>query len=337
MALNDIKVPKENASGTFDEVVLTGTQIGLEKPTTGNASSTQVVLGNDTRLSDARTPSSTLAHAASHAAAGSDPVELTTYNQIAQAVDDSPADLLAAISLNSDSNATFRELNLREDTNAYLAKFDAQSITANRTLTLPNASGTIALTTTAPASHAHGTLTNDGKVGSDSGRVLVTTTAGAVTTLALGTANQVLRTKSDLSGVEFADPSGGGVTGAADSASDVLGVSGANITGVDANADRIVYWNNTSNKLAYGTPADAGAAAVSHTHAASDITSGLAASATTDTTNASNISSGTLAVARMGTGTPSASNYLRGDGSWQTVAAGGASINQAIAVGFVLN
>ena len=74
MALNDIIVPKENASATFDEVVLTGAQIGLEKPATGNASSTQVVLGNDTRLSDARTPSSTLAHAASHGSAGSDPL-----------------------------------------------------------------------------------------------------------------------------------------------------------------------------------------------------------------------------------------------------------------------
>jgi hypothetical protein len=106
-------------------------------------------------------------------------------------------------------------------------------------------------TEVAAGDHGHGNITTDGKVGSDSGRVLVTTTAGAVTTLALGTANQVLRTKSDLSGVEFADPAASGVTGAASSASDVLGVSGASITGVDANADRLVFWDDSASKLTY--------------------------------------------------------------------------------------
>jgi hypothetical protein len=38
--------------------------------------------------------------------------------------------------------------------------------------------------------------------------------------------------------------------------------------------------------------------------------------------NASNISSGTVSTARLGSGTPSASNFLRGDGSWEVGVAG---------------
>ena len=254
--------------------------------------------GNDTRLSDSRTPT---AHAASHAAGGSDPVELNSL-----AATGADADMVLAG--DGDGTASWQTI----------SSLAAPNIG-------PDDIGA------AHADHTHGNITNDGKVGSTAGLPVVTTTAGAVTTLALGTAGQVLRTKSDLSGVEFADPAASGVTGAAASASDVLGVSGANITGVDANADRIVYWNNTANKLAYGTPADAGAAAASHTHAASDITSGLAASATTDTTNASNISSGTLGTARLGTGTANSGTFLRGDQTW--AAAGGVttgSVDNAI-------
>ena len=103
----------------------------------------------------------------------------------------------------------------------------------------------------AEGNHGHGNLTNDGKVGSTSGLPLVTTTAGAVTTLALGTSGQVLTVNSGATGVEFAAASGGGVTGAASSVSDVLGVSGASITGVDANADRIVFWDDSASALKY--------------------------------------------------------------------------------------
>jgi hypothetical protein len=484
MALNDIKVPKENASGTFDEVVLTGAQIGLEKPATGNASSTQVVLGNDTRLSDARTPSSTLAHAASHAAgikasfngqvagmtenvfirannvgtagnsitltfdgvdnidtvfdawnaantsntaelvsgdgaqvpdpdeeialsggvaAGSDPLSfreisvtdpvssetytlksgapttgagatgfgvfsessgsfplitspngevifagsgaflgvadrsdtsdrtrdkgiyglkgcLNVYSQslakntvsfgdngdvlIGETSYDSPS-VVAGVSSWGKKFQVNGNVTIRDNTGNETATFNAQAkLTANRTYDLPDASGTLALTSQIPAgltdgdkgditvsasgatwtidnaavsyakiqnvsatdkllgrsssgsgsveeiactaagrallddadaaaqrttlglgtaatsatgdfaaaSHAHGNINSSGQVGSTSGLMLVTTTAGAVTTLALGTANQVLRTKSDLSGVEFADPAAAGVT-----------------------------------------------------------------------------------------------------------------------------
>jgi hypothetical protein len=58
----------------------------------------------------------------------------------------------------------------------------------------------------------------------------------------------------------------------------------------------------TTTTLQQRTPAqvlsDIGAAPTSHTHAATDITSGV------------------LSTARLGTGTPSASTYLRGDGTW---------------------
>ena len=102
-----------------------------------------------------------------------------------------------------------------------------------------------------PTSHTHGSITNDGKLGSTSGLPVVTTTAGAVTTLELGTAGQVLQVNSGATGVEFAAASGGGVTGASSSASDVLGVSGSDITGVDATADRIVFWDDSESALKY--------------------------------------------------------------------------------------
>ena len=136
-------------------------------------------------------------------------------------------------------------------------RFSASSVTAGQTrvVTFPDKNITLDDTgdTRPPASHTHGNLTNDGKVGSTAGLPLVTTTAGAVTTLALGAAGTVLTVNSGATGVEFAAASGGGVTGAASSASDVLGVSGANITGVDAGSDKIVFWDDSASELTYLT------------------------------------------------------------------------------------
>jgi hypothetical protein len=84
MALNDIKVPKENASGTFDEIALaasdlkvgttanlplkTGTNGVVEAGSFGTAAGS-FCAGDDARLSDARTPT---AHKASHSTGGTD-------------------------------------------------------------------------------------------------------------------------------------------------------------------------------------------------------------------------------------------------------------------------
>jgi hypothetical protein len=60
--------------------------------------------------------------------------------------------------------------------------FELSGITTGttRTLAVPDASGTIALTTTAPASHTHGNLTNDGKIGTTANLPLKTGTNGVV-------------------------------------------------------------------------------------------------------------------------------------------------------------
>lgn len=54
---------------TLSAVTDAGTAAGKDAPTDGNASSAQVVLGSDTRLTDSRTPTS---HAASHRVTGAD-------------------------------------------------------------------------------------------------------------------------------------------------------------------------------------------------------------------------------------------------------------------------
>ena len=66
-------------------------------------------------------------------------------------------------------------------------------------LASPNFTGTpqisgvnIATTATAPASHTHGNVTNDGKIGASSGNVIVTGSAGVLTALAAGSAGQFL-------------------------------------------------------------------------------------------------------------------------------------------------
>lgn len=69
---------------TLSTISDAGTAAALNVPASGNAASGEVVKGNDTRLSDARTPTT---HASSHASAGSDPLTLSE-SQITNLVSD---------------------------------------------------------------------------------------------------------------------------------------------------------------------------------------------------------------------------------------------------------
>ena len=61
-----------------------------------------------------------------------------------------------------------------------------------------------------PTSHLHGNVTNDGKIGTTPGLVVRTGSAGALTTLALGTAGQVLAVNSGANDIEWVAAGGGG-------------------------------------------------------------------------------------------------------------------------------
>jgi hypothetical protein len=87
----------------------------------------------------------------------------------------------------------YRDANFRIISDSDVSKelaFSLSGITTGttRTLTVPDASGTIALTTTAPTSHTHGNLTNDGKLGTTANLPLKTGTNGVIEAGSFGTA-----------------------------------------------------------------------------------------------------------------------------------------------------
>lgn len=150
-------------------------------------------------------------------------------------------------------------------------------------------------------------------------------TATSVAAAAVKTVNGV---SPDGSGnVTVATGGGGGTGGAVDS---VNGRTGAvSLTKSDVGLALVDNTSDASKPIS--TPQAAGLAAKTHTHATSDVTGLDAALASkagvNDPVNASQVNAGTgvIAPSHLGSGTPTSSLFLRGDGAWATPTGGGGS------------
>ena len=159
---------------------------------------------------------------------------------------------------------------LRDIENEFTATFDVQEqLSDDVVLTIPDQSGTLAVVDDLPTE-----VTDLAATGISADYVPVAQGDGTI----------VWEAQSGGGG-------GGDTVSIQSTAADILSVSSGAISADDAGADRIVYWNNTSNKLTYGTPSDVGAAASSHTH--SDATQSVAGFlSTADKTKLDGIASG---------------------------------------------
>jgi len=128
-----------------------------------------------------------------------------------------------------------------------------------------------------PSSHTHGNITNAGAIGATASLPIITGASGVLTAGAFGTTSGTFCQGNDSRLSDSRTPT----------------------------AHKTNHETGGSDAL---TAADIGAAATSHTHAASDITSG------------------TIATPRLASGTADATTFLRGDQTWAVPSGGGGGI-----------
>jgi hypothetical protein len=248
----DSRTPTSHTHGNLTNAGAIGTTANLPLKTGTNGvveagsfgtSAGSFCEGNDARLSDDRDPN---AHAASHAAGGSDPVTLEPSQ-----ITNLDSAILDAIST---GNTIFsRNIQIKDAASDFTGKFraDDDSLTANRTYDLPDASGILALTSDIPTTAsdigaaASGSVTTSGLTQA-SARILGRTSSGtgAVEEIQIGSG-------LSLSAGELTATSSGGITAVGASTADVLSVSGPDLVADDAGADRIVFWDDSESKLRY--------------------------------------------------------------------------------------
>jgi hypothetical protein len=236
----------------------------LNKPTLGNSaalnvgtSAGTVAAGDDARLSDTRDPN---AHAASHAAGGSDPVfdqDLNTGDSVefANLIIGASGVVDFSAAQNIQLAPLLRILEIKDAASENVATFlaDNDSLTGARTYNLPDASGTLVLDSQlgTAATADIGTGSTEVAAGDHTHELDALAATGI-------TAGKILTADGDNTASWQDAPAGGDTVSINASAADVLSVASGEISADDGgtidSADPFIKWDDTAGKLVYANP-----------------------------------------------------------------------------------